>query len=772
MRPATVPSDGSGTNGSARPGVEPAARPAIEWDPETQVAHLHGDHVSYLLRVLGDGSLGHLYFGPALAPGRPYAHLAPRPFVGYSNRIGDPVAREYPTGGSGDFRVPALIVEPADGSPVLHLACSGHRVLAGKPSLPGLPATYVERDSEATTLELLLADKASGIEVRLYYTVFGAYPVVARSAVIRNGGAAPVRVRCAMSAVLDLPDAAWELLTLDGTWSRERHVTSRPLAPGRQSVGSLRGTSSHEHNPFIVLQRPATTEEHGEALGIGLVYSGNFRAEAEVDAFATTRVRIGIEPDGFAWTLAPGEELVTPEAILAFSTAGLDGLSDATHRLLHERLARGPWRDRPRPILLNSWEGVYFDFTEDTLVEMAAAARDLGVELFVLDDGWFGERDDDASSLGDWVVDRRKLPNGLASVARRIRELGLDFGLWIEPEMVSPRSRLFAEHPDWALGVPGRPRTEARQQLVLDLSRPEVVEHLFGLLRDVLAGAQISYVKWDMNRSLTEPFSAALPADRQGELFHRHMLGVYKLWGRLVEAFPEVLFESCASGGGRFDPAMLAFAPQAWTSDNTDAIERLAIQWGTSLVYPVSSMGAHVSAVPNHQVGRVTPLATRAAVAFFGVLGYELDPRQLADADRAAIRDQVAFYADHREVLQRGRLRRLVSPFESDRNTTAWMSVSADARRAVVGWYRILNRAAPGPERLRLRGLDPHRRYRVTPWPATGDRFEVDNTLVRGGDDLMQVGLLFGVDRHEASGLGDFHARVFALDAVEDGPSA
>jgi alpha-galactosidase len=348
-----------------------------------------------------------------------------------------------------------------------------------------------------------------------------------------------------------------------------------------------------------------------------------------------------------------------------------------------------------------------------------------------------------------------------------VRELGLDFGLWIEPEMVSPRSRLFQAHPDWALGVPGRPRTESRQQLVLDMARPEVVDHVFGMIRDVLAAAPISYVKWDMNRSLTEPFSASLPPDRQGELFHRHILGVYELWRRLTEAFPEVLFESCASGGARFDPGMLAYAPQAWTSDDTDAVERLAIQWGTSLAYPLSSMGAHVSAVPNHQVGRVTPLATRAAVAFFGVFGYELDPRRLSGEERAAIRDQVAFYREHRDVLQLGRFRRLRSPFEGDRNAAAWMSVSPDRARAVVGWYRVLNRADPGPERLRLRGLDPTRRYRVTPWPATGDRWEQVNALVRGGDDLMGAGLFFEATRHEAPAVGDFAARVFALDAVE-----
>ncbi|HYN47250.1 MAG TPA: alpha-galactosidase [Candidatus Nanopelagicales bacterium] len=739
------------------------------WDDDTNELHLHNGRISYLARVLEDGSLGHLYFGPALTPGRSYDHLLRRPFHGFTNRLGEPVAREYPTGGAGDFRVPALVVEPADGSPVLHLAYAGHRILSGKPAIPGLPSTYAERDEEAETVEVRLADAPSGVEARLIYTIFRDMPAIARSAVIRNGGREPVRVRCAMSGSLDLPDADWELLHLSGTWSRERHLVVRPLAPGRVSVSSVRGASSHEHNPFVILRRPATTEEHGEAYGFSLVYSGNFRAEAEVDAFATTRVRIGIEPDGFAWTLAAGEELAVPEVVLVYAADGLGELSAAYHRLYRERLARGAWRDRPRPVLINNWEATYFDFTEDVLVEMAAAARELGVELFVLDDGWFGERDDDTSSLGDWTVDRRKLPGGLEALARRVLDLGLQFGLWIEPEMVSPRSHLFAQHPEWAVGVPGRPRTESRDQLVLDMSRPEVVDHLFAVLSAILASAPISYVKWDMNRNLTEPYSAALAPDDQGEFFHRHILGVYDLYDRLTRAFPEILFESCASGGGRFDAGLLAFAPQAWTSDDTDAVERLAIQWGTSLGYPLSAMAAHVSAVPNHQVGRITPLATRAAVAFFGVLGYELDPRALTAAERAAIVDQVAFYKEHRDVLQRGRFHRLRSPFEGDRNTTAWMAVAQDARRAVVGWYRVLNRADPGPERIRLRGLDPALRYRVRAWPATGDRIEQVNARVRGGDDLMQVGLFIEIDRREAAALGDFPARIFTLEAVEDG---
>ncbi len=738
----------------------------IDWDPETRQLHLRNDRISYVIRVLDDGSLGQTYVGGQLTGGRPYRHLDGAPFHGFSNRLGEPVRLEYPTQGRGDYRVPAVVVEHPDGSTVLDLAYAGHRVIPGKPPIPGLPSTCVDRDEEAETAEILLRDVASGIEVRLRYTIFADLPVIARSAGIANGGPAPVRLRVAMSASLDLPDAGWDLLQLSGTWARERHVRTRHLEPGRQSISSRRGASGHEHNPFLVLRRAATTEEAGEAFGFSLVYSGNFLAEAEVDAFATARVRIGIDPDEFAWLLRPGEAFHTPEAILAYSEAGLGGLSDAYHRLYRERLARGAWRDRPRPVVINNWEGTYFDFDEERIVAMASSAAEMGIELFVLDDGWFGQRDADTSSLGDWFVDRRKLPHGIDGLARRIEALGLRFGLWIEPEMVSQRSELFAAHPDWAIGVPGRARTEGRNQYVLDMSRPEIVDHLCETLAGILRSAPISYVKWDMNRNITEPYSLALPPDRQGEFFHRYILGVYELYERLTAEFPDILFESCAGGGGRFDPGLLAYAPQAWTSDDTDAVERLRIQWGTSLCYPLSSMAAHVSAVPNHQTGRVTPLATRAAVAFFGVFGYELDPTAMSPAERREVSDQVAFYLRHRDLFQRGRFVRLRSPFEGDGNETAWMVVAEDRRAAVVGHYTVLNTPNPGPARLRLRGLDPAASYRVSVWPDSVDTVAGSNSIVRGGDDLMRAGLLLAGDRWEIAARGDFQARLFVLDAV------
>lgn len=711
----------------------------IAWNPDTREWHLGNGATSWVLGVLPNGWIGIHHAGAPLAIGPSYAHLGPLDFAGFDNRVGEPVALAVPVPGVGDFRVPALVVEAPDGSTVLDLRYAGHRIAAGKPKLPGvLPATYVEDDAEADTLEIDLTDAPTGVAVTLSFTLFRDWPVAARSMRVVNAGSARVVVRTAMSAALDLPDDDWRLITLSGSWARERFPYDRPLVPGRQGVGSLRGGSGNEHNPFLALRRPDATEATGECWGIALAWSGNFLAEAEVGHFGTTRARIGVHPEHFAWPLEPGASLTTPEALLAWSDAGVGGMSSALHGLLGRRMARGPWRDRPRPILLNNWEGTYFDFDHDRIVAMARAAKAMGIELFVLDDGWFGRRDNDDRSLGDWVVDRRKLPHGLDGLAREVKSLGLLFGLWIEPEMVNPDSDLFRAHPDWAIGVPGRKRTESRQQLVLDFANPAVVDHIASAIGDVIASAPIDYIKWDWNRFITEPFSPTLPPDRQGEFFHRYTLGMYELYERLTTRFPNVLFESCASGGARFDAGILAWAPQGWTSDDTDAVERLRIQWGTSLAYPQSSMGAHVSAVPNHQTGRVAPLDFRAAVAMFGAFGYELDPTAMPEADLAAVRRQVAFYAERRELLQYGRLARLRSPFEADGNETAWMVSSDDGARALVAHYRVLSRPWPLRDRLPVRGLDPAARYAVTCWTSFDGPMP---TIERGGDELMRVGL-------------------------------
>ncbi|HEY6568811.1 MAG TPA: alpha-galactosidase, partial [Candidatus Limnocylindrales bacterium] len=712
----------------------------VDWDERARQWHLHNGRTSWAMHVLENDWLGHLHAGPPIRPGASLRHLGPpAAFTSFSNRVGEPVGLEVPVPGIGDFRMPALSVDLPDGSAVLDLRYAGHRVAAGKPGLPELPSTYAEADAEAETLEIDLVDAPTGLRVTVRTTLFADRPVVARSLTITNGGEAPMTIRCAMSAVLDLPDSDWNLVTLSGAWARERHVDDRPLVTGRQSVGSLRGASSLYASPFLALRRPSTTEDAGEAFGMSLVYSGNFLAEAEVEPFGTTRLRIGIHPEAFAWRLEPGGTFTTPEAVIAWSGDGLGGLSEALHGLYRERLARGRWRDRPRPVVLNNWEATYFDFNHERIVAIAGKAKDLGVELFVLDDGWFGRRDNDDSSLGDWVVDRRKLPGGIEALARDVRALGLTFGLWIEPEMVNADSDLFRAHPDWAIGVPGRSRTESRQQLVLDFARPEVVDHIADALIAVLASAPIDYVKWDMNRNITEPWTAAVPSDRQGEFFHRYILGVYDLYRRLTERFPDILFESCSSGGGRFDAGMLAYAPQAWTSDDTDAVERLPIQWGTSLAFPVSSMAAHVSAVPNHQTGRLAPLFTRAAVAMFGAFGYELDPTTMPPDEQAEVQRQIAWYLERREVLQYGRFLRLRSPFAGDGNETAWMAVDEAGAHAIVGFYRVLARPMPARDRLRLRGLDPAATYRVTTWMDTFGAPAA--TADRAGDELMAIGL-------------------------------
>ncbi|MFN8622383.1 MAG: alpha-galactosidase [Chloroflexota bacterium] len=738
----------------------------IEWNEAARQLHLTNGHLSLVLRAFESGDLGQLHLGAPLALGRDYSHLGRGTFPGFDNRVADPTRFALPTRGSGDFRVPAIEVRHADGSRVLSLEYAGHRIVAGKPSTDPLPSTYTEDPAEAETVEITLVDRLSGIEVALALTIFRDHAAIARSMVVRNAGRTAATILTAMSASIDLPDSDWRMVQLSGAWARERHVVERALVPGLQSIGSVRGASSAHQNPFLALRRPHTTESTGEAIGLSLIHAGNFLAEVEVDHWGTARARIGIHPDGFAWTLEPSAAFQVPEAVIAWTADGLGAMSDTFHELYRTRLARGPWRDRERPVLLNNWEGTYFDFDADRIVAIAQASKDLGAELFVLDDGWFGQRNDDHRALGDWYVNTAKLPGGLKALGERVTALGLDFGIWIEPEMVNADSDLFRAHPDWAVGVPGRHRTESRQQLVLDLSNPVVVDHLATVIIDVLKDARISYIKWDFNRYLTEPWTPTLPAERQGEFHHRWVLGLYELYRRLIAAFPDVLFESCASGGGRFDPALLAFAPQGWTSDDTDAIERLKIQWGTSLVYPISSMGAHVSAVPNHQVGRIEPLSTRAAVAFSGAFGYELDPTRLTDEEKAEVRDQIAWFKERRALLQLGRFVRLRSPFEGDGNETAWMSVSDDGAHAVVTWVRVLAKPEPGYHTLPLRGLDPARTYRITVWPED-PWIAMHHPAPRGGDDLMANGLLLDESRAYATSSGDFLGRLFELTAID-----
>lgn len=695
---------------------------------------------TYAIKISEQGIPLHLYWGSALEndAGIEAVRLRDCPFsptlAGAPFGVSlDTLPQEFPVQGSSDFREPALeAFQPATGSRILALRYAGHRIEAGKPALAGLPASFAENPADADTLTLILEDKFTGLRVELLYTAFAQHPVVARSVRVTNGGSAPVELRRVLSASVDLAAscAGHKFVQLSGAWARERDAHISALRPGIQSVGSKRGTSSHQHNPFIALSELGADEDRGEVRAFNLVYSGNFLAQAELDQFEAVRAQIGINPFDFSWSLAPGESFQAPEAVLAFSAEGLGGMSRALHRFYRRHLISPLWRDKPRPILVNNWEATYFDFNADKLEAIAVTGAELGVELFVLDDGWFGKRDDDRSSLGDWVVDRKKLPGGLTDLAKRINARGVQFGLWFEPEMISPDSDLYRAHPDWCIHVPGRPRTEGRNQLVLDFSRAEVREELYNRVAKVLRETPIAYVKWDMNRHLTEVGSAGLPAARQQETAHRFVLGLYELMGRFVREFPHVLFEGCSGGGGRFDPGILYYMPQIWTSDDSDAIARLRIQYGTSIAYPFSALAAHVSAVPNHQVGRMTSFRTRGDVAFTGAFGYELDLAALPAEEKAEVKRQTAFYKQVRPLLLSGDLYRLKNPHDS--NETAWMVVAPDASEALVTHVTVLAEPNAPYRYLKLRGLDAKKTYRV----RIGDA----ETLVAGAV-LMQAGL-------------------------------
>ena len=752
----------------------------IIFDEQQRLFHLQGKEISYLFCILRNEQLGHLYFGKKIHHHPHFAAslrvitrgLTTSVYEGDLAFSLDSMPQEYPAYGKTDFRHPAYQIENEDGNTISELVYVSHAIRKGKPALNGLPATYVERDDEAETLEVTLRDPYLDVFVTLTYTVYEQFNAITRSARFENRGTQRLNLLRALSMSLDFHDAEFDLLHLSGAWARERHIQTRRLMTGVQSIDSTRGASSAFFNPFIALKRPQADEFQGDVYGFNLVYSGNFLAEVEVNPYDVTRVSMGINPFDFKWLLAPGETFQTPEVVMVYSDAGLNGMSQTFHALYRARLARGEWRDTPRPVLINNWEATYFNFNEDKILSLARAAQKLGIELLVLDDGWFGHRDDDTTSLGDWVVDRKKLPNGLKYLGEEINKLGLRFGLWFEPEMINKDSDLYRAHPDWLIHVPNRRLSHGRNQFILDYSRQEVRDAVYEMLVNILTNAPISYIKWDMNRNMTEIGSAGLPKERQKETAHRYILGLYELLERITQRFPQILFESCASGGGRFDPGMLYYMPQTWASDNSDAIERLKIQYGTSLAYPLSAIGAHVSAVPNHQVGRIEPIDTRANVAFFGAFGYELDIERLSQADLDAISKQVAFYKAHRALVQQGTFYRLTSPFE--RNYTCWMVVSPDRREALLGYYKVL--AQPNPKFLsvKLEGLAPEMQYEVqdifNPLKANPIYLEhaqkyglTEPTLRIYGDELLHRGFALPI---ELMNEGDFSSYLWKLTAI------
>ena len=728
---------------------------AIVYDASSKTFNLSTSKTSYVLKVLDSNHVAHVYWGKKIkAKNLDYVLRSKNwgSFLTNTDNIDDfmleMTPQEYPGYGSTDLRTPAVELQFSDGTSATDFRYESHNIYAGKNKLNNLPATYVEDENEAMTLELTLVDSLKNVKLILSYSVFEEFDAITRSVKIINESNEDVNINRVLSANVDFRDSDYELLQLSGAWARERHIIRKEIRSGSQSIESRRGSSSHAQNPFMALVRKDTTEQHGEVYGFSLIYSGNFLANVEVDMYENARAQIGINPFDFTWLLKSKEEFIAPEAVLVYSNEGLTGMSHIYNCLYGKRLCKGKYRDEVRPILINNWEATYFDFNETKIKEIAREATNLGMELFVLDDGWFGKRDDDNSSLGDWFVNEEKLKGGLNKLATEINEMGLQFGLWFEPEMVSPISELYKEHPDWCIHIPGRNRSEARRQLILDYSREDVCNYIIEKISEVLSSAPISYVKWDMNRNMSEIGSAKLPANRQREVAHRYILGLYKVLEEITTRFPDVLFESCSGGGGRFDPGMLYYMPQTWTSDNTDAIERLKIQFGTSMVYPNASIGCHVSAVPNHQVDRITPIETRGVVAMSGNFGYELDITKLPESEKEIIKEQVKLYKEIRETIQFGKCYRLSSPFEN--NDVAWMFISKDCEEIIVSFVRTLAKPNSKFISLKLVGLDESSKYEI-----------LGENIIVGGDELMNIGL------NVPELKGDYQAKMWRLKKVK-----
>ncbi|MBQ6456643.1 MAG: alpha-galactosidase [Mogibacterium sp.] len=713
---------------------------SIRYDEKTRQLVLETAGTSYIMRIEETGYLKHLYYGPKVGQSDmtyPF-RIYDRGFSGnpYDQRLNrayslDSMPQEYTSYGVGDFRINTITASYADGSRCAEYKYESHEITDGKYRIPGLPSVYDNGDN-VQTLTVTLADTASNIRVRLYYGVFEDLDIITRAAEIVNAGEGTVWLRKAASVCLELPFGKWDMIHFHGRHCMERQPERVPLFHGIHTISSGRGMSSHQHNPFIILCDRGASEDSGPCYGMMMVYSGNHKTEVELDQFDGVRAVMGLNDERFRWELMPGTSFCTPEVILTYAD-GLTQMSHNYHRVIQNNVVRGEYKLAHRPILVNNWEATYFDFTEEKLLDIAEKAKDLGIDMFVLDDGWFRNRNDDNAGLGDWTPDRRKLPDGLDGLADKITDMGLKFGLWIEPEMVSEDSDLDRAHPDWALTAPGRAPMMARNQLVLDMSRRDVRDYLFDAISSLLKNRNITYIKWDFNRPLSDVYSNAVPAERQGEVPHRYYLGLYELYERLTSAFPHVLFEGCAGGGGRFDAGILYYSPQIWCSDNTDPISRLRIQYGTSFGYPQTTVSAHVSASPNHQTGRKTPLSTRGVVAMTGAFGYELDLTRLTEEECGEIREQIRTYRDFESVIREGRHYRL-SGLEDGSRYFCWEYVSRDRGRCLLSIV-VTDPLANGPSiHVRLKGLIPEAVYSV------GGEFEcTGSALMANGYTFTQL---------------------------------
>ncbi|RDU22669.1 alpha-galactosidase [Anaerosacchariphilus polymeriproducens] len=683
------------------------------------------------------GYLLHLYYGSTIenedldyliryidraCSGQPYDALDDRT---YSLDI---LPQEYSTFGSGDYRTSSILVENSDGSQTVDLRFKEFTIYEGKYKLQGLPSVYAKE--EADTLEIILEDKHTNMEVVLLYGVFKNLDVITRAVRVKNNGAESVYLNRVLSTCLDFYENKYDFISFYGKHMLERQLERRHLTHGKTSVESVRGVSSHHQNPFVILCDRKADEDIGDCYGFSFVYSGNFLAETEVDQINQTRFVMGINPTGFRYCLKSQEEFIAPEVVMVFSQNGLGELSRIYHDVYRDHLCRGNYAKKQRPVLINNWEATYFDFDEQKILDIASMAADVGIEMLVMDDGWFGKRNNDLAGLGDWVVNHDKIPSGINGLCQKINDLGIKMGLWFEPEMVNEDSDLYRAHPDWCIKVPERSPVRARYQLVLDVSRKEVRDYIFDLITKVLDGTNIEYIKWDMNRNLTDLYSAGLSKESQGELFHRYVLGVYDLMERLIQRYPNILLENCSGGGGRFDPGMLYYSPQIWCSDNTDAIDRIKIQYGTSFGYPISSMGAHVSVTPNHGNGRCTDFKTRGIVAMAGTFGYELDITKLSDEEKDMIQSQIEEFKRNYDVIQYGDYYRLTDVM-NNHDFAAWQFVDKQKTKSLCSYVSLTAKANAPTVRLRLKGLDASKKYRIN-----------KEDKIYSGDLLMKAGFV------------------------------
>lgn len=734
----------------------------ILFDKDTQTFRMDTPSSTYCISICNKGYIGHAYYGSRIGKDD-VTYLTRFKEYGFSD---SPVFREkhsfldffpqeYPTDGMGDFRESALAVTDSDGHNGIELKYKSHKITGGAIALEGLPAVFGNKE-DCSTLEITASDEILDVEVTLVYTVFEKIDAIVRSVKIINCSRNCVFVKKALSASFDIDDDNFDVITLHGSWARERHIERRPVHMGKQGVLSMRGESSHQEHPFIALLDHNADFNSGRVWGVNFIYSGNFVADVQKNQFDSIRLVMGINPENFCWKLNAGCTFESPQAVLVYSETGLNGMSRAFHELYREHLIRSPYKKSARPVLINNWEATYFNFDTEKLLDIAREAAKDGIEMLVMDDGWFGKRNSDNCSLGDWVVNEEKIKGGLKHLVDEVNKLGLKFGIWFEPEMISPDSDLYRAHPDWAIQIPGREPGMSRQQLVLDITRKEVRDYAYESVAKILRSANIEYVKWDMNRQLSDIGSKNLAADQTGEFYHRYVLALYEMQERLITEFPKLLLENCSGGGARFDPGMFFYSPQIWCSDDTDALERLAIQEGTALIYPLSTMGAHVSVCPNHAVGRVTPFRTRGYVALSGTFGYELDITKLAPEERSQIPHQIELYKKYSDLVRNGDYQRILS-WSDGRDADCWASLSKDRKSALVTFVQVLNHPNYKTRFIKVQDLKEDSKYRVSfpnenrnDWP---DQILTGRTLAKAGFALRRD-------------WGDFQAKLIYIEEI------